>query len=599
MLKKLWSPTNLLLEDIQFHPGLNLIIGQYSEKRSTQNQQSHGQNGIGKSSIVRLIDYLLLSYEAGKLFGRKKYDFLREQKHEICLLLEVKDGLLQIRRNFHEPKRIYLKQADQPELAWDIEEAKKVFSDIFFPRSQERNYPNGNYRNLMSFFIKDDLDNAKRDTPTNYVQHGGINKSQLILLNLYLLGLPCSFLNDLLNVWDMIGKLQDDIKILTNYLIRPSGKSIGQLRSELAVKEKNLIGLHISLQEFKLNESFKNISEAIAEIEQELTSLRRQERQIAHQLEKLHSFTQTDSTEINIEDIRKQYEAVVMDLGRMVSKCIEDVLYFRESITQERLKFYGNRINELSREQKKLLDDINNLDTKRAVLLNTLDNDTDMSLTEAWGQYALAKAEAADTRAKLDSIEKNNNELSKLQYEANICQMNARNAIQDYSDKVEGIRTLFKEIVEAAFTEISYEADGAYLDIATPGSLKKNSVPIKIETGFPRSEALGQTKLATVVYDLTVMLNAVREKISLPDFLIHDGVFHGVEIRKKVNLLNFIQTQGEQYNFQYIVTFNEEEMKLSDTDKMQNIRYQFDIKQHTVIHLKDSPDEMLFGFSFG
>ena len=598
MLKRLSSSTGLLLKDIEFKPGLNLIVGQYSDKKEAVESQSHGTNGIGKSSIVRLVDYLLLSEKASTIFNHKKYNFLRDQEHEICLSLEHRGKTLNIRRRFCESKKVYIRENEQPEYGYDIEEAKKVLAAIFFPKTAERCYPDGSYRNLMNFYIKDDLTNGKLDNPIAYLQHRGATKKLLVLLNLYLFGLPSCHLSELLNIWDKEEKLKNEKNVLTDFLHKITGKPIPQLRSELAVKEKELTAIRHSLDEFKLNESFKKISETIAEIDKQLAGFRRQEHQISNQLEKLRQFTHAAPNEINIEDTRKQYEAVALDLGRIIGKSLEDVLFFRASITQERLNFYGDRIGELSTEHNKLLVEIQSRDTQRAALLKTVDADTDMSLTEAWGRYASEKAQIADIRNRLDSIEKNNNELTAVQFEATTCQMEAQSALQNYSEAIENIRTLFNEIVAAAFDGIRYEADGAYLDIHTIGKQRNNSMPVEIEIDFPHLEALGQTKLATAIYDLTLFFNSIHEDIPLPDFLIHDGVFHGVEIRKKINLLNYIQEQSKQDHFQYIVTFNNDEIQLNDNDRAQGIACQFEMSEHTIISLKDRPEEMLFQFRF-
>ena len=126
MLKRLSSSTGLLLKDIEFKPGLNLIVGQYSDKKEAVESQSHGTNGIGKSSIVRLVDYLLLSEKASTIFNHKKYNFLRDQEHEICLSLEHRGKTLNIRRRFCESQKVYIRENEQPEYGYDIEKKKKV-----------------------------------------------------------------------------------------------------------------------------------------------------------------------------------------------------------------------------------------------------------------------------------------------------------------------------------------------------------------------------------------------------------------------------------------------------------------------------------------
>jgi len=54
MLKRLSSLTGLFQEAFEFHPGINLIVGKYSARREPDS--SGGVNGIGKSSLIRLIE---------------------------------------------------------------------------------------------------------------------------------------------------------------------------------------------------------------------------------------------------------------------------------------------------------------------------------------------------------------------------------------------------------------------------------------------------------------------------------------------------------------------------------------------------------------
>ena len=59
ILEKLYSKTGLI-DPVVFRPGINLILGRYS------NYTNREINGIGKSMLVRLIDYCFLSLGAKK-----------------------------------------------------------------------------------------------------------------------------------------------------------------------------------------------------------------------------------------------------------------------------------------------------------------------------------------------------------------------------------------------------------------------------------------------------------------------------------------------------------------------------------------------------
>ena len=68
MLQKLFSNTGLI-DDVIFHSGINIILGKYSKDKEAQ-----GINGIGKSTLIRLIDFAFLSDSAQKIFLNKKYE---------------------------------------------------------------------------------------------------------------------------------------------------------------------------------------------------------------------------------------------------------------------------------------------------------------------------------------------------------------------------------------------------------------------------------------------------------------------------------------------------------------------------------------------
>ncbi|MFI5136891.1 MAG: DUF2326 domain-containing protein, partial [Sphingobacteriales bacterium] len=65
-----------MVKDISFEPGINIVLGKYSGDK-----EAKGINGIGKSSLVRLINFCFLSASAEKIFIQPKYDFLKKGEH--------------------------------------------------------------------------------------------------------------------------------------------------------------------------------------------------------------------------------------------------------------------------------------------------------------------------------------------------------------------------------------------------------------------------------------------------------------------------------------------------------------------------------------
>lgn len=163
MLTKLYSETNLI-EDISFHNGINIIMGKYS-----QNGETRGINGIGKSLVIRLIDFALLSGKAEKVFAQKKYSFLREDEHSISLEFKVGQKTYFLKRFFSDLDIIHFGDNSSRLEEFQKSALNKILEGIFFPTHNNKVFFEGKrYRTLMEFFIKDDLQNQQRVDPLNF-----------------------------------------------------------------------------------------------------------------------------------------------------------------------------------------------------------------------------------------------------------------------------------------------------------------------------------------------------------------------------------------------------------------------------------------------
>ena len=116
---------------------------------------------------------------------------------------------------------------------------------------------------------------------------------------------------------------------------------------------------------------------------------------------------------------------------------------------------------------------------------------------------------------------------------------------------------------------------------------------------IPKADALGQSRLKIAAYDLMVFLNNTRMVREVPDFLVHDGVFHAISPKTVVNTLNYIFHQHLRYpNFQYIVTFNEDEIDIPGGKKGQYGSFDFDWEEQLIAVYEDIPSRMIFKRDF-
>ena len=91
----------------------------------------------------------------------------------------------------------------------------------------------------------------------------------------------------------------------------------------------------------------------------------------------------------------------------------------------------------------------------------------------------------------------------------------------------------------------------------------------------------------------------MQRKTDFPSFLIHDGVFHAIAHKTRINFLNYINRKLDSMSdVQYIVTVNEDEIIFPESEGV-TADLDFDLAEKTLITLEDKPESMLLGREFG
>jgi uncharacterized protein YydD (DUF2326 family) len=87
----------------------------------------------------------------------------------------------------------------------------------------------------------------------------------------------------------------------------------------------------------------------------------------------------------------------------------------------------------------------------------------------------------------------------------------------------------------------------------------QSNAKVMINVSFDLDESKGWNFGRTLIYDLAIMLNLIKNDVKAPRFLIHDGVFDGMDKAHFVETYHFVKSmQNQGYKFQYIITINEE-----------------------------------------
>ena len=589
ILKQIYSETGLF-NPVKFHLGINVIMGVYSKG----DKKSSGLNGIGKSTLIRLIDFMFMSSSAkNKHFNPEDCSFLKDQN--VVLEFEINSQPYFIKRFFNDLDKIKFGKDLSSLDTYSEKEMKNVLSNLFFEDDDLANvhFENGWFRNLIGFFIKDDMDNFDRKDPLNFVSNY-TSKFDVYTYNLFLLGLPNEAVYEFSILNSSLQELQTQKNRYIERIQEETGKKVEEIASEIAEIERKISVYEKSLQDHKFLEPYKEIEAKLIEISQEIeTRLKRFSmlRKNLNEYKKSYEY----NIEVDPKSIAKEYSEIKELFGEVIKKKLDEVIEFRKTLSENRKIFLKDRELELETQIKKISENIAELEDKRSNLYDQLEQK--QALDTLKSSY-LQLIEEKTKREKLLSFTNQIESLDKDIY-LKIDQLNkAIQEIKSQIDPVQGkineIASLYFEITKKVIYDI--ESGKAVFSIKPAPDMRS---PLNISVEIPKSKALGKSRYKILVYDLSVFLNLIQNKRKLPHFLVHDGVFHSIDIKTIVETLNYVNLKYAQSpNFQYIITANESEIIFPDSKKEVYGEYNFKIEDQIVATYTDNPEQMFFKKSY-
>ncbi|HEY8957378.1 DUF2326 domain-containing protein, partial [Chitinophaga sp.] len=581
------SDTNLI-DTVSFHNGINIILGKYSEDK-----EARGINGIGKSTLVRLIDFALLSGKAEKRFSQKKYDFLRDDEHTITLEFVVKSEVYFIKRTFADSKKIYFGKRPDKLDEYEKSDMPKILEGIFFPTENSEVFFEGKrYGTLMEFFVKDDLQNQQRVDPLNFVSYTA-NIREKALYNFYLLNLPTKILLKYNEISTEYEKYNNTVKSLTEKIKIDTGKDIQEFRTERLKIEKEIAILENSLKEYNFLANHKEIEQKINQVISEINARSIIYHNTNRKLEKLKS-SYNEVASIDLDKIQKLYNETVSTFGNFVKKSLDEVIEFKKQLLANRNKYLLEEEKKLQSSIDESLHQLEKLEKNRSELFSLLKEKGALDRIESTyeklvNEKTLLERNTAIVR-EIDEIEEilGNSNIVIAELKRDI--VSELNKHQAYLDE---LRLLFQQILENAIY-LDEEFDNSYFNITPNPTSPRNQLPFKFNLEIPKADALGQERLKIVAYDLMVFLKSRIDKRNIPDFLVHDGVFHAISNKTISNVLNYMyHKSNELHNFQYILTFNEDEIDLHH-DESKFGKIEFDWSKQVIAEYSDTEQETIF-----
>lgn len=559
-LNRLYSENNIF-EEITFHDGVNIILGEKYDDRSVKGRKT---NGVGKSMSIEFLDFCFLNdYEKSRIVKIPKEVFPVEEN--VILDLDIGQETVTIKRN--------RKQADKPILIREgktvsfdkIQDARDYLTGIIFSKLNGKKVPS--FRNLFSILMRDE-----RSEFTDIIKCHDLTKKipDDLSAHLYLLGFS---LEAYKNTIETIREIEAVSTVLTKEkkeLTQDGKKKISDVRAELNALEDELQKLEDAIESFKTNESFNAMEADLIELEDLLDQLRKRQKALRYDYEKIRKMPKPE--QIDDREIELVYNQFKNDLGNAIVKSLNEVVGFKNKIEEFQRMLVNQKAKELESQLKNIAEQIRILDDEYSEKLKVIDKKGILkNLKVSLKIYEAKKEATSNTKFLFEQYQKNEKKkrmlnLQKTQQLMEIDDEIEQNKkiIDDFTDTILQIHEFIMGNKECSFSIQTIDK-----------ARRKTPVELTLRIYDDGSHSVDRTKV--FIYDMALLFNQyTRDRHPL--FLVHDNIFDADQ-DTLVQCLNYLYKQEEQYqDFQYILTLNRDKIESEEQRKL----IQMNIDEHQV-----------------
>ena len=564
-------------EPVEFKPGINFIFGK--KEKSTQSKRS--LNNIGKSTFLDLLDFALLSnYDKSnkRLFAAYNKGYLNEKT--VILDFKIANTEYTIKRSFDNPNKdiLFSKNNTNP-APYTLQEIKALLCNLIFKKEDYSGYFSDQWlRKLTPFFLK--IHKYKKEAftdPLRYIKE--INETELNQYHLFLMDINNTISYENFKHQNALKNIEPAIKGIKaffeeKYDLSLSDAKQATITSNLNKLQREYEELDKTIRSFKLQESYAVDEKKADEYTAKIKQLWFENYSDKKRIESYDNSVKFDDTRIQTKRIEQLYKEFNILLAENVKKTLDETIKFKKDLISSRKEFISNEITELKKSIDKRKKEINEIENKRKKIFDFLSNEKAIEdLSEAHYRLTEKKNELSELKGKVDIYRDLKKEQTEIEVEIKKLEVKALEFETEISNYKYELSKIIHETYNAIYPELKDTT--SIFDI---GSTSKQS---KIAISFLENSTMfgkGKNNVRTLIYDISVLFNSMYKKLNAPRFLVHDGIFDGVDKAQFVHLYEYLENKSREFEtngeeFQYILTYNQEGTlteEFGNTDKVSN-----------------------------
>lgn len=540
-------------KQIEFHSGLNILLSD-THPGATERQT---RNSAGKTSLVEIVHFLLgADCNKDSLF---RCPALIE--HSFMGDFQIEDKKVCVERTGSKPSRIYLRNGFDSRRHMAVRTEKEsgrsymsnenwkaflghayfglpedigesIFGESFTP----------SFRSMFSYFVRRQRSGAfiapERQAERQQRWDWQENLS-------YLIGLDWRIPYEFQQIRIREKTLEELRKAAKQGAFGEFIGTVAELRPQVAVAEKKAEERRTQLREFRVHDSYDELSTKAANAKGRMQSLARGAVTVRETIEHLEMALEKEIAP-DASELERIYEIAQVELPGVALKRLDEVRVFYESVVENRKLHLSNEIESLQEQMERYTKESRELDEERRLILEILESHG------ALDDFVALQRELSEMEAHASALGERFRAAEMLEGEKTQLDIDRSNLHRRLQQDFQERKDLLDEAILVVSELISdlYDDRSGRFEIAATDKGPEFRISIEGDRGG------GISNMEVFCLDMALMMLGSRRH-SGPGFLIHDShLFDGVDERQIARALETGQRETMRCGFQYIVTMN-------------------------------------------
>lgn len=502
------------IREINFHKGINFIV---DETKSSEGSDKQSGNNIGKTTVIRLINFCLGGSDKGIYQSKEFKNNLNEEvkafliDNGVLITLQLRDDLddpfsrqIEIRRNFLSNRKKILEINEQPVKVKDLDtELKRL---IF---GYEEDKPT--FKQLKAKNIRDEAE--RLENTVRVLGHFG-KPEEYEALYLFWLGVNYPSAEKKRSLLEE-KRIED-----TLYKRLISDNSESKIQQFLNIVERDIEQQEKKKQNFNINEDYENDLESLNEVRAQLNLLYAKQSQLSLRKELIEESRVELERDIANEEISQiaelysQAKVVIPDL----QKSYEDIVAFHNQMISEKIHYVTEELPSLQEQLIKTVSDIQLNLSKEHQLVDSLQkadaiDELQVIITELNGMYE----QKGRLEEKSDQLQKTKATLAKIEKDLSAIDASIFSLNDIIQERVSSFNGFFSDISQRLYGEkfaMSATFEKARNSESSFYKLYIDSLNGQTGTGKKKGEI--------AAFDIAYVKFSDKEQIPNLHFILHD-----------------------------------------------------------------------------